>query len=502
MKCDYWFFKVLMSLVLFTSWRSYAGPNDIDFVLGARPMIQGATSESETQFNVLIPRLKLKSTVAVVVERGQPLPQDIQGFKAFKKFISPQESHIFQDKLKLAHWGVKKFKFKGLKINKKYLLVVFELGKYFKKVDQREFEMVDLSRKTFKLALGSCMSDDFSFEGIRKSIWSQVEKQKPDLLILSGDVVYVDSFDFVARNSATDLDIWLRYINTMRVTPLYSLKKLIPVLATWDDHDMVTNNSHKDTKNKEAALRAFQVFFGSEPIDRVYKKGKTGVMSVFKTKSQSIYLMDGRFFREEPFIAKTTGEVLNDKKDYYDKKNKKKHVKLGAYSAWGQHQHQWLINELIKEPQPSWIVNGFQFFGNAFISKTKAKNGSVKVKRVNESIQDDHSEHFGNIVRDLKKVPTPVAFMSGDIHASEVLKIEKEKLGYETLEVTSSPVHSYIYGAVDELFPNKRRIMGKKDYNVIFVESTAQEQGLTVTLKAVNYLGKTLFSLKDFKIQK
>ncbi|MBY0452918.1 MAG: hypothetical protein K2P92_07775, partial [Bdellovibrionaceae bacterium] len=63
----------------------------------------------------------------------------------------------------------------------------------------------------------------------------------------------------------------------------------------------------------------------------------------------------------------------------------------------------------------------------------------------------------------------PVIFASGDIHFSEIMKITKDKVGYDTYEVTSSSMHSYAGTGWD----NPLRVPGAftREFNFMMIRS-------------------------------
>jgi phosphodiesterase/alkaline phosphatase D-like protein len=133
---------------------------------------------------------------------------------------------------------------------------------------------------------------------------------------------------------------------------------------------------------------------------------------------------------------------------------------------WGQGLHQWAVHKIKSQSLPTWLVSGGQFFAPPF----KLKSG----QQVNESFMNDYPRNFEILMADLRSSKSPVAFLSGDIHFSEIMKIESDFLGYDTFELTSSPLHAHIFRAndhQDEFFENKRRIKATKDYNFLWVES-------------------------------
>jgi phosphodiesterase/alkaline phosphatase D-like protein len=267
-------------------------------------------------------------------------------------------------------------------------------------------------------------------------MWDRLKNEKPDFLILNGDTVYVDSFEFVERLKATEADLWQRYVDSFRRIPLYHWRELVPVFATWDDHDFGTNDSDREFVSKEAALKLFHGVFGGVDIPGVWEQGPGGVSSVLHAFNQSFYLMDDRTFRQ-PNKNQTVQE---------------------DYGHWGQGQHEWLLKELRDNPRPAWIINGNQCFNG--------KDLSYK-----ETFEGNHPKEFVNFVNELKNLPTPVVFASGDIHLSEIMRIPRERIGYETYEVTSSAMHSY----TGEGWENPMRLDGAYsiEFNFMMIRSQA-----------------------------
>ena len=439
-------------------------PGDFTTNPGWVSVFQTFTSDRETSINILRPRL---TPLAYHIEEDQGAvtwkSQNKQ--KVIQTISGP---HI--------HWKVDRIHIKNLDPQKSYRLVI--VNKRFKKViDWRRFKSLDIHKKWVRFIVGSCLSDSHAFEHIRSKIWDQMLTHKADFLMLLGDQVYVDDFDFVPRKKAKEFDLWTRYIDSFRKIPLFQNRNLIPILAVWDDHDYGSNNADKNFPSKKAALKVFSAFFGGEPIKEVYetRKNKEGVYFGFKGFGQKFLLMDDRYFRES---------------------NKKK-----KYGQWGEVQHQWFQQQLKDSKTPVWLANGGQFFVKAkFIP---LKNGFKK--QINESFTDDQASHFKNLIKDIKEISRPVVFLSGDSHHSEINPIEKEILGYKTYEITSSPIHSFIYRnkkGQKDLPQTPSPIVKIKEHNYIVIDSQISEKNMDFEVFSLGVKQKKPFFQRKLKVSK
>ena len=389
--------------------------NSKQFAPGYLSIVQGPTSDTESLINIFTPRLK-KYSYEVVDSQGKACAVD-----KYQRVEGPGFYHI--EKLKIS----------DLQLKEKYTLRVMD-GKTL--VDERKFSALNIWKQTPNWGLLSCMSDDYRFSAVIEPMWNRLQAEKPDFLILNGDTVYVDSFEFVERQKATEADLWQRYVDTFRRLPLYHWLELVPVFATWDDHDFGTNDSDREFVSKDAALKLFHAVFGGQDLPDVWENGPSGVSSVLHAFGQSFYLMDDRTFRQ-PNKNQTPQE---------------------EFGHWGQEQHQWILAQMKANQNPAWVVNGNQCFNG--------KDLSYK-----ETFESNHPKEFVNFIGELKGVQSPVVFASGDIHLSEIMRIPKERIGYETYELTSSSMHSY----AGEGWDNPMRLPGAftPEFNFMMIESTS-----------------------------
>lgn len=419
-----------------------------EFLPGKLVVIQGPTSDTEANINILSPRLK----------NYKYLVTDAAG----KNYAVEHYDTVKQEAL---HWKIDKIHVVGLQPNTTYTLsVADEFRSSTTIVDKRTFQTLDIAKNNVKFAYASCMADDFRFNEIIDPMWEQMRKQNPDMVVLNGDVVYVDSFEFVERQKATELDIWFRFIDSFNRLPIYKWHHLKPILATWDDHDFGTNDGDRNFKGKEAARKIFLGFFGGKNIANVYQLEKDNVYFSLTAFGQRMVFLDDRYYRQP---------------------NKEQKVSE-KYSHWGEAQHNWLFSKLNADKTPTWMFNGNQFFSGVDLS-------------YKESLQSNGPEHFKLLLEELKKVHAPVVFASGDIHFSEIMKIPADRIGYETYEVTSSSMHSYTGTGWD----NTLRLNGAftREFNFMMVTSEKLADGLNIGVESWGIDSKPYFK-SQFKVVK
>src|SRR4051812_33497780 len=191
---------------------------------GYLSIIQGPTSSTESLINVVAPRLK-NYTYTVTDALGESVT-----IERYDTVSGP----VF--------YKVDKLKVSGLRVGVEYTLKVLDKTTL---IDQRTFQALDVSKSDPNFALVSCMCDDHSFEHVIDPMWARLQDQSVDFLLLCGDEVYVDSFEFVERQKATEYDLWQRYVDALKRLPLYHWRKLTPIFAVWDDHDYGTNDGDR-----------------------------------------------------------------------------------------------------------------------------------------------------------------------------------------------------------------------------------------------------------------
>ena len=386
-------------------------------VVDGLPIMQGVTTENETQ-------------VFALTERS----------KVYLFSLTDGKNIIFPSVMNKRNYQgsaqeMQQLLFKGLSPGSTYLLQVHS-ARTKELLDERQLRTLTPDRHNIRFAFGSCMNDSWP----QGDIWQQMVALNPDVIFLIGDNVYTD----FSKDVTTPDDLWIRNFQTRNRIKLFKNKKLVPVVAVWDDHDYGMNNSDHSYLYKEESLSVFKTFFASADTDNFRMPG-IGVASSFSIYGYNFFFLDNRTFR----TAKDSSPQWH----------------------FGEMQLQWLWENLASK-DTAFLVSGGQFFGGY-------SHG--------ESFQGNHPERFSDFLSELKDSSAKVIFLSGDVHFTEIMEIPEELLGYQTYELTSSPIHAAARPFA--FFPkNPLRIEGKGSViNFMLVEVSKSNEELH--LKATSYTG-------------
>ncbi|MGZ3804089.1 MAG: hypothetical protein ACXVB4_07770 [Pseudobdellovibrionaceae bacterium] len=386
-------------------------------------ILQGATDDTKTQFNILSDNIELD--IFVTNSQGQ-------------KWLPDQSQSItFPDHPK----KITKVFFSQLLPNETFFLNLLDLQTQ-QAIDVREFQTLDLNKSSLRFAICSCMRD----REHDPNIWINMFKNKPDMLFFIGDSVYADE-GVSGGDGADPSDLWKRFCEARTTLEVYYSKKLIPIFATWDDHDFGLNNGTSRTYSyvKESQIN-FLNFFAQDESHCGFLTRGPGVSSALKFRNHLFVLLDDRSYRENPGSEE-------------------------RYAHWGQEQEEWMLNLMRQNPGPSWLMNGSQYFPSA---------------PWKESVSGDHPVQFSGFLKELQSLSAKVIFVSGDVHYSEISHIEPAAIGYDTFELTSSSIHSrFILGSPD-FISNDRRVAGTGGRNYILVDTSSTFEK-TLSFKATSY---------------
>lgn len=389
------------------------------------PVLQGATSFTKTQINVMA-----AEEITITVSQGKVTVEKIT------KTYSVWQAYriVVEDLLPGTEYELQIATATGV-------------------VETRKFSTLSPDKTQVKIALASCMRDTRAEH--QAVMWKAMEDTKPDLLFLLGDNVYVDD-EKNTDKFISEERIWRRYVETRLTLDLYQWKKLVPTIATWDDHDFGLNNTLGAVPWRDASTLVFRTLYAQDAVMPEVGWGP-GISTSYSAYGQRFFLMDNRSFRGYKFIGK---------------------------NHWGINQEEWLFNLVSQEKTPGWILTGSQVFGGY---------------RSGWSFENNHPGALKRVLSRLSKIEAPVLFGSGDVHYSEIMKIEKERLGYETIEITSSSMHS---NARDPKPNNKRRIASTGEFNFVVAMVEAKSSALQMNLRSLGAGGKELFAVNQITINR
>ena len=395
-------------------------------------IIQGPSTEIETVFAV---QHKKNETVSACVGIPQ-VPCSLQPKETIKKSSESSDSV-------LTH-----FRFQITDPDPEYTLLI----KSNFNTDERRFSMLK-DKVKLKFAVVSCMDD--SLTEVQRAMWSNLLAKTPDVIFFIGDNVYADKF-LQRFEAATPNVLWRRYFETRESLDIFRAKKLIPIYATWDDHDYGSNDGNSDYPFKIAAKDTFFAFF-PQYDSAVFQRGP-GVASILQLAKQDFIFLDDRTFRSKD--------------------------KMGDLEThWGMEQEDWLWKRLKSNKSPTWLINGDQFFG---------------AYHKFESYEGRHPVSFKKFLKELATIGKPVNFISGDRHLTEIMKIEKKEFGREAYEFTSSGIHAAVFPDSWSKSPNPRQLDGVSGaYNYMIIESTLE--GAYLKSKATAYGQDKVFFSREFQ---
>ena len=396
-----------------------------DEVAGGLAIMQGVTTSNQTQLFILT-EANRDYTFSLVDGYGNEI---LPATTSRDSYNDPK-------------WAMRRILFQELSPGTEYLFQVHSPGTE-EPLDERELRTLNLERHDLRFVFASCILDSYD----QNDIWEQMVMLEPDVIFLIGDNVYTDAHKDVEEPN----DLWTRYFETRSRVNLFRNKRLIPVVATWDDHDYGMNNAGRDYPHKDESLAVFKAFFASDQSENFYMPG-IGVASVFDIYGYNFFLLDNRTFRTP--------------------------LRESPQRHFGDEQMQWLLSNL-QSKEHAFIVSGDQFFGGY----------SMK-----DSFQGHHRQRFTYFLNELRGLDTEVVFLSGDKHYTEIMEIPDEKLGYQTYEFTSSPVYTKPK-SFPFLFPNSLRIEGEDDAtNFMVVEVSEVGGGMRMLATSYTVGGRVLFS--------
>ncbi len=203
-------------------------------------ILQGATSESETQISILAPKtsqLPVFSVFDAALEQSQAKKR-LQGL--------PIHRHQFEER-PFSEWVFHKVTIKGLILGRAYRLEVRSATGEL--LDARYFQALDRTLVPARIAFVSCMKDSKKNQA---EMWKALIDARPQMIVFLGDNVYGDLKEKDPTKMSESL-LWNRYVETRTTLAIFKASNLIPSIATWDDHDTGVNNVLDSTHKRNFA---------------------------------------------------------------------------------------------------------------------------------------------------------------------------------------------------------------------------------------------------------
>lgn len=393
-------------------------------------ILQGSTGSSTTHFTV----------VADIDEQLSFAARDSAG-----RQLTP--STVERATQPGSRWVVYRMRFDDLVPHEAYHLQVFDDLQSL--VDERGFQTLDTKATHGQVAFGSCMVRQLH----NPFMWDAIAAQNPDLILLLGDEVYLDrDYLLVASDPTSILQVWESFAASRNTLKVYFWPELKPIVTIWDDHDSGTNDDDGKFPLIHEVREVFDTYFANEEVPGFLQHGPA-LAKQFELYGKNWILLDGRTYRDLDMSS----------------------------PLFGKAQEQWLLDQI--KPGQNIIMSGSQFYGK-FIQK--------------DSMEFNWPDYATQFTARLKAVGNErnasYIFGSGDIHFSEVERLEPGLFGYETFEITSSSIHSFAFPGHYILKPeNPRRIAVTGTHNAVFLDLHADSPEIGV--RSVGWRGGDLFNI-------
>ncbi len=258
----------------------------------------------------------------------------------------------------------------------------------------------------YTLAFGSC-NNQFT----TNTLWKEILKNKPDIFIWGGDIIYCDTYDmeFMKKN----------YIHQKNDSSYMDFINQVETIGTWDDHDYGINDGGVEYSKKDSVQQLFLDFFDIDQNDP--RRSQQGVYFSKKVRINehllNLIILDTRYFRSN-LTKDPTGA-----KRYIPNKG-------GEGTFLGDNQWNWLENELNNSNADfNIIMSSVQFlsYKHGFESWGTMPH---EVKKLKNLIADSNAKG--------------VIILSGDRHIAEISVDSIPNITYPLIDITSSGLtHSY-----------------------------------------------------------
>ncbi len=274
------------------------------------------------------------------------------------------------------------------------------------------------------IAFGSCGHQDKPL-----TMYQNIVAHHPDLFIFLGDNIYADT---------KDMKVMKQKYQKLADNPNFQLlKNTTPIIATWDDHDYGQDDTGKYYPKKKASKKIFLNFFDEPKCSERYKH--EGIYTSYEYtvngKKLQIILLDLRTFRDN--LLPYDGALKADTNYRY-------HLDYSQQfspdsTIMGAEQWAWLKTELSK-PADVRIIGSSTQFATQYNGYETWANFPLEQEKMFQLIKETKANG--------------VVFISGDVHYSELCKMETATTPYPIYDLTSS-------GLTEEwkfATPNKYRI--------------------------------------------
>jgi len=274
------------------------------------------------------------------------------------------------------------------------------------------------------------------------SIFDRIADTRPDFMLWLGDNVYFREVDWQSRSG-----LLYRYTYERRLPELQRLLATTRHYATWDDHDYGPNDSDRGWFLKNDARDVFMAYWPNPS----YGRDGQGIYTQFALADVDVILLDDRWWRSPD------------------------HRKDEPRTMLGNEQFSWLIDVL------------------------HASTATFKLVAIGSQVLTDNlrKECYSRMPEERQKLIDAITasgvkgvmFLSGDIHASELSKLDRPGT-YPLYEFTCSSLTAGSNKDIDKQ-SNAYRVpgttVGVNNFGMITVTGAAKQRKLI--LRVIDHEG-------------
>lgn len=300
-----------------------------------------------------------------------------------------------------------------------------------------------------RIGFGSCIDQTKP-----QPIWDTVLADSPQLFIFGGDNVYASQQPWSPERLA------LAYAQQDGVPGFARLKRTVPHLAIWDDHDYGVNDGGAEFAHKQSSKSAFFQFWDVPAADPRRSRDGLYHAQVFGPPGRrvQVILLDGRWFRS---ALKTTDERNKPGKERYLPDPDP------AKTMLGEVQWRWLEQQLLDPAELRLVVSGVQVVVDGHGWEGWATL-PLERQRLYRLIAQTRAQG--------------VVFLSGDRHVGALYR-EAAATPYPFYELTSSGI-THAWREAAEAGPNRLGpLFTELHYGMVDIDWAAQ--ALRLTLKDI-----------------
>ena len=297
-----------------------------------------------------------------------------------------------------------------------------------------------------RIAFGSCAD-----QKLPQPIWEAVFRYRPELFIFAGDAVYGDS------DTAELRELKLAYAQAEAVPGYRRLRRTVPHVAIWDDHDYGQNDAGVEYPHKDASQRLFLDFWRVPAGDP--RRARAGLHHAWTFgppgRRLQVILLDTRYFRSP--LKPTDRRNAPGRERYVPDFDP-------AKTMLGESQWRWLAERLAEPADLRLVVSTVQLVveGHGF-----ERWGNFPLERA----------RFYRLVRDANA--NGVILLSGDRHLGAIYR-ETDGVPYPLIEITSSGINRHFRNS-REPGPNRLGdVYGEANFGAVDIDWAARRATLAL----------------------